>query len=107
MNAWARDAHRHTYIDLPTDSFPRRSAKWGRHFAAMTPLVPIHLRPKPRQGNPQGALANYHILFEAEWRPVPPKDPLLLRRVGQADLWVVLAAWDLTEVERAVLAGRL
>lgn len=32
---------------------------------------------------------------------------MLLRRIGQADLRVVCAAWDLTEVERAVLAGRI
>jgi hypothetical protein len=25
---------------------------------------------------------------------------MLLRRIGQADLWIVCAAWELTEVER-------
>jgi hypothetical protein len=99
-HAWARDAHHRTYIDLPAGSFTPRPRKWGRHYASMTPLVPIHLRPKR-------GLQNYHILYEAEWRPVPPKDPMLIRRVGLADLWIVLAAWDLTEIERAVLAGRL
>lgn len=98
--AWTRDDHRRCYVDVPAGSFPEQSRRWGRQFAAMTPLIPIHLR--PRRG-----LANYHILFEAEWRPVPPKDPMLLRRIGYADLWVVLAAWDLTEIERAVLAGRI
>ena len=96
---WSRDAHWRTYVDVPAGSFPE-ARKIGRHYAAMTPLVPIHLR--PRRG-----LANYHILFEAEWRPIPPKDPMLLQRVGRSDLWIVRAAWDLTEIERAVLAGRL
>jgi hypothetical protein len=32
---------------------------------------------------------------------------MLLRRIGQADLWIVCAAWELTEIERAVLAARV
>lgn len=68
--------------------------------AAQVPLVPIHLRP-------QRALQNYHVLWEAEWEPIPPRDPYLLRRIGNADLWLVVAHWDLTEVERAALATRI
>jgi hypothetical protein len=64
---------------------------------ATVPLVPLHLRPKAK-------LENYWILWEADWHHVP-HDPLLLRRL-KGDLWLVLAAWDLTEVERAVLAQR-
>jgi len=64
------------------------------------PLIPVHLRPKR-------GLANYHILWEAEWRRLPPVDPLLIRRLGKGDLWVVVAAWDLTEVERAAIAARM
>lgn len=67
---------------------------------AITPLVPIHLRPKR-------GLANYHILWEAEWRNIVPVDPMLLRRIGKGDMWLVVAAWDLTEVERAALSARL
>jgi hypothetical protein len=62
------------------------------------PLIPVHLR--PRRG-----LQSYHILFEADWREYPI-DPCLLRRFG-ADAWIVVAAWDLTTVERAVMANRL
>jgi hypothetical protein len=101
-----QDNHRRCYIDMPPGSFAE-SRRRHMYFAAQAPLVPIHLRPKPRRGNPQGALANYHTLFEAEWTKIPPKDPLLLRRVGLGDLWIVCAAWDLTEVERAVLMGRM
>ena len=67
---------------------------------AQLPLIPVHLRPKR-------GLENYHILWEAEWEPIPPRDPYLLRRIGKADLWLVVAHWDLTEVERAVLATRV
>lgn len=66
---------------------------------AVVPIVPIHLRPKH-------ALQNYWILWEADWQRAPV-DPMLLRRVGRGDAWIVLAQWDLTPVERAVLAQRL
>jgi len=33
----------------------------------------------------------------------PPRDPALIRHI-RGDLWAVLAVWDLTELERAVLA---
>jgi hypothetical protein len=65
---------------------------------AVVPLIPVHLRP-------QTSLEAYHILWEADWHAVPV-DPMLLRRLG-GDLWIVVAAWDLTEVERAVMASRV
>ena len=67
---------------------------------AIMPIIPIHLRPKR-------GLENYHVLWEAEWKRVVPVDPFLLRRIGQSDLWVVVAHWDLSEVERAVLSTRV
>lgn len=66
---------------------------------AQVPLIPVHLRPKR-------GLANYHILWEAEWTKRYPVDPYLLRRFG-GDAWLVVAAWDLTDVERAVMSSRL
>lgn len=66
---------------------------------AVVPLIPVHLRPKR-------GLANYHILWEAEWTKRYPVDPFLLRRFG-GDAWLVVAAWDLTDVERAVMSSRL
>jgi hypothetical protein len=71
--------------------------RWN--WMAQVPLIPVHLRPKH-------ALSNYHILWEAEWTKRYPVDPYLLRRFG-GDAWLVLAAWDLTEVERAVMSQRL
>ena len=66
---------------------------------AMVPIVPSYLRPGK-------CLARYHTLFEAVWSPLPPGDPYLLRHLG-GDLWLVLAAWDLTPVERAAMATRV
>ncbi len=91
-------------FEFPPDSFPlswdgkRRSGE-SAHKAAV-PIIPIHLR--PRRG-----LQNYHVLYEAEWEPVPPVDPYLLRRIGKADLWLVCAAWELTPVEQAAMATRV
>lgn len=86
-------------LRFPAGSFPRgANHRWGGR--ALLPSIPLHLRPKR-------GLANYHILWEAEWTRVPPADPYLLRRIGKADLWLVVAAWDLTEVERAALSTRM
>lgn len=102
--AWTQNKNRRQHIDFPADSFPEPPHR-GRNFGwararAVVPLVPLDLRPKR-------GLANYHVLWEAVWEPAPPVDPMLLRRIGQGDLWVVCAAWDLTEVERAALAARI
>jgi hypothetical protein len=69
---------------------------------AQVPSIPPQFRPK-------GSLSDYHILFEAEWQRVPPIDPLLLKQIGAGDspLFVVLAAWDLTPLEQAVLRAKL
>lgn len=91
--------HRNMYLRLPDGSFTGVKHNWRPHRAIM-PVIPIHLRPKR-------GLANYHVLWEAEWLPIPPRDPLLLRRIGKGDMWLVVAAWDLTEVERAALAARI
>jgi len=85
-------------VDFPAGSFPGTNTHWRAE--AKMPLIPIKYR--PRRG-----LANYHVLWEAEWTPIPPRDPYLLRRIGKGDMWLVCAAWDLTEVERAALATRL
>jgi hypothetical protein len=100
VDDWEPDRNTRRYIDMPPGTFADPTGKRHRHWHAMVPLVPIHARPKR-------GLENYHVLFEAEWTKVVPKDPMLLRRVGHGDLWIVLHAWDLTEIERAVLAGRL
>lgn len=97
LRSWRDNAYPRQRVNFPAGSFPGMKRKRAK---AITPQVPLPLRPKR-------ALASYHVLFEAEWTLAPPVDPILLRRVGKADLWVVCAAWELTEVERAALAARL
>lgn len=67
----------------------------------IVPSVPPRFRPKRQQ-----RLHGLHVLWEVEkWDPTPPVDPALIRHI-RGDLWSVLAVWDLTELERAVLATR-
>jgi hypothetical protein len=87
-------------LTWPPGSFPVDQVRRRWAATALVPTPPLHLRPKR-------GLANYHILWEAEWTKMPPSDPLLLRRIGQADLWLVVAQWDLSPVEKAALATRV
>jgi hypothetical protein len=71
---------------------------------ALVPIVPPHVR-----GN--HALDTSFILWEVEaWadRAIsarPDRDPYLMKRIG-ADLFAVVAEWDLTPIEQAIMAGR-
>ncbi len=72
---------------------------WRGNWWARLPFIPPNYRPPQR-------LENYHLLWEAEWRRgtgPQRRDPMLLRRIG-GDLFAVVAAWDLTELEKLVLA---
>lgn len=105
-----KDVHR-----LPTGTFepsehrpawaysPNSYLDCACRIAAMVPIIPPPLRP-------DDSLAKYHVLWEADWKdvgdpPPPPGDPALLHHLG-GDMYAVLAVWDLTPIERAVLAGR-
>lgn len=63
---------------------------------AILPHIPPGLRPD--------ALHRYFVLWEADWQRKMPIDPALLRHL-RGDLYAVIATWDLTELERAVLDG--
>jgi len=86
-----------TRFEFPAGSFG--FSHW-HNFTGVVPIVPLNERPKR-------AMSNYHIMWEAEWTKAVPVDPFLLRRIGKADMWLVLAMWDLSEVERTALAARL
>ena len=86
----ARD--RRFQVQMPNATWQTPSCR------GFVPLIPVHLRPRK-------AIQRYHILWEAEWTTYPV-DPYLLRRCGE-DAWLVVASWDLTAVERAVMSQRL
>jgi hypothetical protein len=73
--------------------------EWRYIAQTLVPIIPPALRPKHK-------LSGYHILWEVEeWKRVAPRDPMLLKRLG-GWLYAVLAVWDLTDLERAVLGMR-
>ena len=89
------------YNTTATESWLRTEAL-RPSIRAKVPIVPARFMPNH-------SLANYHILWEVEsWTELtrPPRDPLLLKRVSP-NVFVVLAGWDLTPLERAVLRGRI
>ncbi|TWT47161.1 hypothetical protein KOR42_41590 [Thalassoglobus neptunius] len=75
---------------------------WFRSYA-MVPMVPADVRPT------KGQLRDWFILWEVdewyEWprEMAPPTDPFLLKHVV-GEFYAVLAEWDLTELEKAVMA---
>lgn len=79
------------------EGWPARPTGLREHWQgkAMVPLIPADVRPT------RCDLTKHHIIWEADWEAVPI-DPLLIRHVG-GDLWAVIAEWNLTEVERAVI----
>ena len=71
---------------------------------ALVPMVPADVRPK-------GALSNFFVLWEVQaWASraqvmQPDRDPYLLKHLA-GDLYAVVAEWELTDLERAIMTGR-
>jgi len=105
---WAKD------IEIPSGIFQweRIRKEYGNGYVSNTiknaeietiaPIIPAEiLNTIPYN------LKNYHILWEVEqWKRSPPKDPILLKKITP-NLFVVLATWNLTPLERAVIRGRI
>lgn len=97
-------------VFLPSNTFPdwkidETKETWDderiirRHIQTKTTICPPHLLPN-------GKLDNYYLLWEVEkWDEVPvAKDPFLLKRIND-NAFIVLAEWNLTKVEQAVIRG--
>ena len=65
--------------------------------AAVPPIPPAH--------RPAGSLSRYWECWEVDDWDVVTTDPMLLKRINY-HTFAVLAVWDLTDVERMVIAGR-
>jgi hypothetical protein len=61
---------------------------------ATMPFIPPYIR--------RARMARYFVLWEATWNDVPKGDPYLLEKIDD-NLYRVLAAWDITPLEAAVL----
>lgn len=90
-----RDARTQRHWSFDAGTMPPDNLGW-RTADAIVPMIPPRFRP--------AVLERYALLWEAEWRNVVPVDPALLRALGDG-LYVVLATWDLTPLERAVLGA--
>lgn len=101
-----------TDVELPQEVFnvqwPRETKSDGsqdrwridkERIKAKVPIIPAELMP-------EGDLKNFYVLWEVqEWSELPePKDPFLLKRISQ-NMFVILGAWDLTELEIAIMDG--
>lgn len=62
---------------------------------AIVPYVPPYIR--------KSNMGELFILFEAEWKQVPRRDPFLLARVDK-NMYRIVGAWDVTPVEAAAIA---
>ncbi len=101
-----------TDVDLPQETFKVHwkrqtnedgiESRWqieNEKIKTKVPLIPADLMP-------EGDLKNYYILWEVKsWEMLPEvKDPFLLKRISQ-NMFVILGAWDITELERAIVGG--
>lgn len=83
-----------TFGHIPRDRYAVREAK------ALVPRIPPQYRP------PVSRLAEHYILWEAVWTPQVPVDPYLLKPIG-GYIYAVVAEWDLTPLEQAVMRSQL
>lgn len=100
-----RDSRIVVPVGPTTPPLPAGDRGWMVEGFALVPMVP----PDVARGHD---LSKRYILWEVEaWadRPrtmQPDRDPYLLLRIAP-DAFAVVGEWDLTEVERAVMRGRL
>jgi len=84
----------HSMVNVSVQALPHKGATIA-NLSARVPQI-------PPQFKPHGSIDNFHILWDATWEQEPPSDPILLRHLGR-NVYAVLASWDLTDLERALL----
>jgi hypothetical protein len=108
-NTWNRPLKKDGDIYTPRDTYTWKkdtSRNYGYERAEIQAPVPL-IPPAILIDEVKHSLKNYHILWEVEkWDHIPPKDPMLLKQLTP-NLFGVLATWDLTPLERAIIKGRL
>ena len=103
---WGTTTARKSYgeIGLPAGTFGWDDINWQK--AKHKTIVPI-IPPAILNDKVSYALKNYYIFWEVEsWELIPPKDPMLLKAITP-NLYAVLATWDLTELERAIIKANI
>ena len=103
---WGTSVARKSYgeIGLPVGTFGWDDIDWRKKtHKTIVPIIP----PAIINEKVSYALKNYYILWEVEsWALIPPKDPMLLKGITP-NLYAVLATWDLTELERAIIKANI
>lgn len=95
-----KDRRQVAFGETPQSSYDKYG--YRQRGYVKVPLVPADVRPE------RGKLADWFVLWEVEkWADdlrqlQPDKDPYLLKHLG-GSLYCVLAEWDLTDLERAVM----
>lgn len=84
-------------IALPDGTFQFPNTQPWSTIKSAVPHIPPAIRPKI-------ALSNFHILFEVEKWETYPVDPFLLRHIS-GYLYIVIAEWELTELEASLLGS--
>lgn len=113
LNRWSKPRKTELDVVLPEATFQWQPAdptktfsQWNIKHEQTKTLVPI-IPAKILVSEVKVLLRNFHILWEVEeWKPVPPKDPILLKQLTP-NLFGVLATWNLTPLERAIIRGRI
>jgi hypothetical protein len=103
---YARSKHEFVSLKMPSKFAELDDNRWRQsnnypalwNVTALVPTIPPTFRPEN--------LADYHILWEAEWEKKAPVDPILLKHID-GRFYTVVAQWDLTPLERSVLETRL
>ena len=98
-------------IALPEDTFDFPKTEYGSlmgddFLETTVPLIPAKILVQ----EVKVLLKNFHILWEVEpdaWKTMrPPRYPILLKRLTP-NVFGILATWNLTPLERAIIRGRL
>ena len=102
-----RKTYNEVAVPEGTFAFPKESPHGttpkNQFIQTLVPVIPA----KILVAEVKVLLKNFHILWEVEkWKPVPPRDPILVKRLTP-NLFGVLATWNLTKLERAVIRGRI
>jgi len=96
-------------VEVRMLQLPPPNASGYRHVEgyALVPMVPAGVRTEVRNRQLRTCFTLWEVEAWADrsFRAMPDPDPYLLEHVG-GDLYAVLASWDLTPLERAIMAGR-
>lgn len=108
---WSSRTVRGEVRDLPMGQVNERRSEDRAYRRDVDVFAPVPMVPAEVANSVRFDRTKTHILWEVEqWSEKsmlapPPRDPYLVQHLG-GDLWAILAQWDLTELERAVMAGR-